>query len=69
MLIFYQFPYPCIGMFTFLDLDLPLLPCYDEIVSRVKRGDTFLDLGCCFGQEIRQLVSSSPTYYLHYSTI
>ncbi|KAL1982941.1 hypothetical protein VTN96DRAFT_628 [Rasamsonia emersonii] len=49
------FPYPCIGMFSFLDLDLPLSPCYNEIVDRVKKGDKFLDLGCCFGQEIRQL--------------
>ena len=29
---------------------------YPEILERTKRGDKFLDLGCCFGQEIRQLV-------------
>ncbi|KAL1964546.1 hypothetical protein VTN77DRAFT_6843 [Rasamsonia byssochlamydoides] len=49
------FPYPCIGLFAFLDLDLPLSPCYHEIVERTKKGDKFLDLACCFGQEIRQL--------------
>jgi len=51
------YPYASIGLFTFLDLDLPLFPHYNEIVERVKKGDNFLDLGCCFAQEVRQLVS------------
>jgi SAM-dependent methyltransferase len=29
---------------------------YQEVRERVKRGEKFLDLGCCFGQEIRKLV-------------
>jgi SAM-dependent methyltransferase len=29
---------------------------YPEIIERTKKGDKILDLGCCFGQEIRQLV-------------
>ncbi|KAK4215044.1 hypothetical protein QBC37DRAFT_439718 [Rhypophila decipiens] len=50
-------PYPCIGMFQFLDLSLKsMTDIYPDILDRVKRGDKFLDLGCCLGQEIRQLV-------------
>jgi hypothetical protein len=51
------FPYPCIGMYRFLDLGLGQTGIYDDIIQRVKKGDKFLDLGCCFGQEIRQLIS------------
>lgn len=50
------FPYPCIGMYRFLDLGILQSGVYEEIVTRVKNGKKFLDLGCCFGQEIRQLV-------------
>ena len=59
-------PYPCIGMFQFLDLSLMSTPIYGEVLARVKRGNKFLDLGCCLGQEIRQLVAdgapSANTY-------
>jgi SAM-dependent methyltransferase len=37
-------------------LALNLQPSYPEILSRLKSGQTFLDIGCCVGQEIRQLV-------------
>jgi SAM-dependent methyltransferase len=43
-------------MFRFLDLSLKNVSIYPEILKRLKSGETFLDLGCCFGQEIRQLV-------------
>jgi SAM-dependent methyltransferase len=53
-------------------LDLPLSTHYNEILERVKNGHKLLDLGCCFGQELRQLVSISrpkrfpfPGYLLH----
>ncbi|KAK3385782.1 hypothetical protein B0H63DRAFT_560306 [Podospora didyma] len=49
--------YPCIGMFQFLDLHLVTTDVYQEVLDRVKAGEKFLDLGCCLGQEIRQLVS------------
>ncbi|KAH0350239.1 hypothetical protein KCU81_g2702, partial [Aureobasidium melanogenum] len=52
------FPYPCIGGFRFLDMPLAGFDTYPEIVSRLKSGnDKYLDLGCCFGQDIRRLVA------------
>lgn len=56
-----QFPYPCIGMFRFLDLSIPSSPYYNEVIERLRAGEIFLDLGCCFGQELRQLVCIHPT--------
>ncbi|TKX23650.1 methyltransferase domain-containing protein 17 [Elsinoe australis] len=51
------YPYPCIGTFRFLDLSISLLPVYSEMVQRLRTGEqTFLDLGTCFGQDIRRLV-------------
>lgn len=50
------YPYPCIGKFRFLDLGLSSSDVYGEILDRVRQGQRFLDLGCCFGQEIRKLV-------------
>jgi hypothetical protein len=43
-------------MFRFLDLSLMTTEVYSHILERIKVGEKFMDLGCCFGQEIRQLV-------------
>lgn len=51
-----QFPYPCIGQFRFLDLSISSAPQYPEILQRVKDGQKLLDVGCCFGQDVRKLV-------------
>lgn len=50
------FSYPCIGQFRFLDLSLGHAPQYAEVLKRVKSGARLLDLGCCFGQDVRRLV-------------
>ncbi|KAF2817656.1 uncharacterized protein BDZ99DRAFT_21264 [Mytilinidion resinicola] len=50
------FPYPCIGLFRFLDLSIRNSPQYSEVLQRTKDGQKFLDIGCCFGQDIRKLV-------------
>lgn len=49
-------PYPCIGGWMFLQLNMSLSPVYDEVLCRLKKGEKLLDLGCCFGQDIRKLV-------------
>lgn len=52
------FPYPCIGQFRFLDMPLGGFNEYPEILKRLKSGnEKYLDLGCCFGQDIRRLVN------------
>jgi SAM-dependent methyltransferase len=50
-------PYPCIGQFRFLDLSLNTTAEYPEILHRLSQGQRLLDMACCFGQEIRQLVA------------
>ncbi|RAH43524.1 class I SAM-dependent methyltransferase [Aspergillus brunneoviolaceus CBS 621.78] len=54
---FAVFPYPCIGSFRFLDITICASPAYPEILSRLKTSDeTYLDLGCAMGQDIRYLI-------------
>ena len=50
------FPYPCIGQFRFLEAGLTECLEYDEVVERLRTGQKLLDMGCCFGQTVRQLV-------------
>lgn len=51
-------PYPCVGRFRFLDLSISRHPLYPHVLRRLKeQSQTLLDLGCCFGQDIRRLVS------------
>jgi SAM-dependent methyltransferase len=52
-------PYPCLGRFRFMDLDLSNHPLYQDVLSRLKSSDSdelFLDFGCCIGQDIRKLL-------------
>lgn len=63
-------PYPCIGMYRFLDLGLCKSPVYQEVLQRIMNGEQFLDLGCCFGQETRQLINDgAPAENLHGSDL
>ncbi|CZT15202.1 uncharacterized protein RCC_12308 [Ramularia collo-cygni] len=50
------FNYPCIGSYNFLDFSIRDHAIYEEVVRRVKEGATLIDLGCCFGQDIRKLI-------------
>ncbi|KAJ5607160.1 hypothetical protein N7537_003779 [Penicillium hordei] len=34
---------------------ISLSPIYTQVVDRVRKGQTLLDLGCCFGQDLRKL--------------
>ncbi|KAI1390189.1 uncharacterized protein F4822DRAFT_228375 [Hypoxylon trugodes] len=50
-------PYPCIGLYRFAILTLSTHPLYKTIVERLKAPNaSYLDVGCCFGQDLRQLV-------------
>ena len=50
-------PFPCIGLFYFIDLSITSLPAYYEALARVKTGQKMLDMACCFGQVLRKMVS------------
>ena len=50
-------PYGCIGRWLFLDCVLVRLPQYETVLERIKAGDVFLDAGCAFGVELRQLAA------------
>lgn len=62
-LLWSQAPYPCIGEFKFLTLNLPSHPSYPAILSQLQPSPLqphaeqpkLLDLGCCVGQELRSL--------------
>ena len=41
----------------FLLPSISVLPQYAEILTRTQSGDVLLDLGCCFGQDLRLLAS------------
>lgn len=50
-------PYPCLGQFRFLELNLADRgELYAKLISILKSGGRFLDIGCCLGQDIRKLV-------------
>ncbi|KAK6336076.1 hypothetical protein TWF696_001645 [Orbilia brochopaga] len=49
-------PYPCIGSFRFLDFAIIESPAYQRVVNKLKGGGKYLDMGCCFAQDLRALV-------------
>ncbi|KAH7068255.1 hypothetical protein BKA63DRAFT_423186 [Paraphoma chrysanthemicola] len=50
-------PYPCLGNWGFLNLNIADSPVYSEVLERVKNGEQYLDIGCCMGQDVRKLIS------------
>lgn len=54
-------PYPCLGRWRFLQLDLSSHPLYNDYVVPALAKDSpnkwlYLDLGCCLAQDIRKLL-------------
>ncbi|KAL4410228.1 hypothetical protein CABS03_07568 [Colletotrichum abscissum] len=59
-------PYPCIGLWLFLKLQLRNNKEFDEAVWRTQRGENLVDFGCAVGQDLRSLVhAGSPPQSLH----
>jgi len=53
------FPYPCIGMFSFVKMLMSKQPMYPQVLERLlHKNETLLDLGCGFAQELRPLISA-----------
>ncbi|KAL2036593.1 hypothetical protein N7G274_010689 [Stereocaulon virgatum] len=52
-------PYPCIGLYMFLDLHMSQHPLYPTLLSRLMHSPTtrLVDIGCGLGQDVRKLVS------------
>ncbi|OJT14322.1 hypothetical protein TRAPUB_9113 [Trametes pubescens] len=53
------FPYGCIRKFSFINLKLGRLPAYKQLLTlgKERKGAIFLDIGCCFGTDVRKAVS------------
>ncbi|CAN9227992.1 unnamed protein product [Alternaria alternata] len=67
---FTVFPYPCLGNWGFLNFSIGVNPAYQEVLSRIKSGEKFLDLGCCMGQDIRKLVhDGAPSEHMYASDL
>ncbi|KAL9051412.1 MAG: hypothetical protein Q9162_006019 [Coniocarpon cinnabarinum] len=58
-------PYPCVGMWAFLKSVIQWAQLddeYEDILQRVKNGETMLDVGCAMGQDLRHLAAGgAPT--------
>ncbi|KZT67618.1 hypothetical protein DAEQUDRAFT_713142 [Daedalea quercina L-15889] len=50
--------YRCIQNYSFLKLKTSRLPAYGQLLKlgRERKGAIFLDIGCCFGNDIRKAV-------------
>ncbi|KAI0795120.1 hypothetical protein C8Q75DRAFT_712487 [Abortiporus biennis] len=53
------FPYTCIRRFGFTVLKISRFPAYQELLrlGKERPGALFLDIGCCFGNDIRKAVA------------
>ncbi|KAL1892635.1 hypothetical protein Sste5346_006920 [Sporothrix stenoceras] len=51
-------PYPCLGQFRFLELNLSHRDLYSRLLDDLKTQPDarFLDIGCCLGQDLRKLI-------------
>ncbi|KAH8086627.1 hypothetical protein BXZ70DRAFT_1002232 [Cristinia sonorae] len=53
------YPYPCIRRFSFTGLKVSRYPAYRDLLKlgRERPGALFLDVGCCFGNDVRKAVA------------
>ncbi|KAI0034152.1 hypothetical protein K488DRAFT_46101 [Vararia minispora EC-137] len=53
------FPYPCIRRFAFTQLKISRLFAYRGFLNlgKTRKSPIFLDIGCCFGNDIRKAVA------------
>ena len=62
--------YPCVGEWTFLLPFIPNFSQYPTILARAQAGANVLDLGCCFGQDLRLLAADgAPTQIMYASDL
>ncbi|CCD56184.1 hypothetical protein BofuT4_P147940.1 [Botrytis cinerea T4] len=62
--------YPCTGMAKFLDPMIVRSPAYPEVLSRLKEGQSLLDVGCFMGYDLRQLIfDGAPSKNSHAADI
>ena len=53
-----------------MNFSIGVNPAYQEVLSRIKSGEKFLDLGCCMGQDIRKLVhDGAPSEHMYASDL
>ncbi|THH07312.1 hypothetical protein EW146_g9357 [Bondarzewia mesenterica] len=52
-------PYPCIRRFVFARLKISRIFAYDALLKlgREREGAIFLDIGCCFGNDVRKAIA------------
>ncbi|RPD58406.1 hypothetical protein L227DRAFT_505101 [Lentinus tigrinus ALCF2SS1-6] len=53
-------PYPCIRRFAFIKMKLsPRIPAYNQLLKlgREREDAILLDIGCCFGNDVRKAVA------------
>ncbi|KAA1474375.1 hypothetical protein DENSPDRAFT_824214 [Dentipellis sp. KUC8613] len=53
------YPYPCIRRFAFTTLKISRLFAYKDLLKlgKEREGAIFLDIGCCFGNDVRKAVA------------
>ncbi|MCJ1356350.1 MAG: hypothetical protein MMC33_006345 [Icmadophila ericetorum] len=60
--------YPCIGEWMFLLPSISIFPDSVDIIDRVRVGATVLDVGCCFGQNLRLIAAEGVSTKKMYAT-
>lgn len=64
------YPGPCISLLRFLSVNISSHPLYTQIINTLKTHPTttFLDAGCCVGQDLRHLALHGVPQHSLYGT-